>query len=132
MNSKVNSIFKLFNLMGYEINSIDQIETITLNHKSLQSPELIKKFSRLIPELRKIYDSHTLTCLHGNSTNKQKFPAINMLRQLLKCNGYKLKPKVISHGYNPITKNKILERFFVIEKFNPTSTSLDQSSDLNL
>lgn len=130
MNSKVNSIFKLFNLMGYEIKSLEELETITLNHKSLQSPELIHKLIKFKSELKKIYDSHILTCLHSNSKIKQKFPAINMVRQILKCNGYKLKPKVISHGYNPITKNKILERFFTIEKLD--TTNLDQPLDSTL
>ena len=33
------------------------------------------------------YKSSKLTCLHKNSTNKQKFPIINFVRQVLKCNG---------------------------------------------
>ena len=125
---KKKSIIKLFTILDYNIDSLEELENITLNHKTLQSPELINEFYKLIPELRKIYDSHYLTCLHKNSLEKQKFPVINMLRQLLKCNNYKLKPKIVIHGYNPITKAKIIERFFTINKINTHPKSLVEHS----
>ena len=131
MDKKKDSIIKLFSIIGYNINSLEDLENITLNHKALQSQELVTKFYKLIPDLREIYDSHYLTCLHNNSIKKQKFPVINMLRQILKCNNYKLKPKIVTHGYNPITKAKIIERFFTINKID-TMPSLNSPLNLNL
>ena len=130
MDEKKKSIIKLFSILGFKIESLEALENITLNHKELQSTQLINEFYKLIPELRKIYDSHYLTCLHKNSLEKQKFPVINMLRQILKSNNYKLKPKIVIHGYNPITKAKIIERFFTISKINTVPKSLVVHSDV--
>ena len=67
-----------------------------------------------IDKLKKKYNSHKLTCLHKNSLDKQQFPSINLIRQILKCNKLKLKPKIICKGYCKITNKKIFERNFII------------------
>ena len=55
-----------------------------------------------------------LNCLHKNSLSKQRYPAVNMLRQILKCNNIKLKPFNVCQGYNKSTGNKIVKRFYKI------------------
>ena len=110
------SIKNLLNILGYKVNNLIDIENLSLDHSQLRSKEIKDKFYKLIPEMKELYDSHHLTCLHNNSNKKQKFPAVNMIRQILKYNGYKLTPKVISKGYNPFTKHKITERFYIINK----------------
>jgi len=109
-----NDLLKeLLNIIN--VNS-DNMFLIKISHEDLKKPEIISQYVSLIPKLKKEYKSHTLTCLHKNSLDKQKFPAINMLRQILKCNNLKLKPKIIIKGYNTITKTKIIDRYFIIEK----------------
>ena len=70
----------------------------------------------MISHLKKKYSSNTFTCLHLNSFKKQKFPGINMFRQILKANGYNLNPQVESNGYCPLTGKKNVIRSFVIAK----------------
>ena len=41
----------------------------------------------------------------------QKFPALNMLRQICKCNGLKVYPFVISRGYDKVSGRKIIDRY---------------------
>ena len=53
------------------------------------------------------YSSEYLNCLHDNSIYKQKFPAINLIRQILKCNYLKLTPKIISNGYEKLSGKKV-------------------------
>ena len=122
------SIKNLLNILGYKVNNLIDIENLSLDHSQLRSKEIKDKFYKLIPEMKELYDSHLLTCLHSNSNKKQKFPAVNMIRQILKYNGYKLTPKIISKGYNPFTKHKIIERFYIINKFETKNNNLIKKS----
>ena len=66
---------------------------------------------KVINELKDKYKSNMLTCLHKNSIEKQKFPALNMIRQICKCNNIKVYPVVISKGYDKASGKKIIERY---------------------
>ena len=48
----------------------------------------------LIPQLKLVYNSSYLNCLHDNSIFKQKFPGVNLVRQVLKCHHLALTPKL--------------------------------------
>ena len=89
----------------------------TLNGTSFErdillTEDVIHKYYSMIKKLKTTYTSDILTCLHVNSVLKQKFPAINMLRQILKCNHFKLKPVVITLGYSG--NIKLVKRYFKI------------------
>lgn len=128
-SKRYESIKKLLNILGYKVNNLTDIENLSIDHSQLRAKDIKDKFYKLIPEMREIYDSHYLTCLHINSNKKQKFPAVNMIRQILKYNGYKLTPKVISKGYNPFTKHKIIERFYIINKLETKNNNLIEKPD---
>ena len=57
-----------------------------------------------------------LNCLHKNSLEKQKFPAVNMLRQTLKCNNIKMNPLVVCKGYDKTSGKKIVERSYIFKQ----------------
>ena len=106
----------MFFILGHSIESKEDLLSITLNQKYLRSAELKTKIAELKPSLKKYYDSCKLNCLHKNSLVKQTFPISNMLRQILKCNGLRLKPKVVCKGY--INNKKLFERYYIILKVN--------------
>ena len=58
-----------------------------------------------------------MTALHNSAKDKQRWPLLNLIRQLLKRCDFSLTPKRISNG---ITKDgkKIYKRFYVIQKLN--------------
>ena len=71
----------------------------------------------MINDLKDEFSSNFLTCLHSNSNNKQKFPGINMFRQILKENNFDMKPNVYSNGYCKITgKKNVIRSFIIINK----------------
>ena len=70
----------------------------------------------IIPQLKLVYNSSYLNCLHDNSIFKQKFPGVNLVRQVLKCHHLALTPKIISNGYEKATGKKKVSRIFKIEK----------------
>ena len=109
-------IKEIFSIIKYDIYSYEDLNNLTLSNSYLRNKEFNEKIVDMIPKLKKKYKSHNLTCLHKNSLDKQKFPTINMIRQILKCNDLKLHPYTVCKGYDKITKQKILERYFVIKE----------------
>jgi len=53
--------------------------------------------------------------LQKNAEASQKWPLLNLVRQILKSNNYKMDPIRKSNGYTKEGKKKYL-RFFVIKK----------------
>jgi hypothetical protein len=115
-NSNFEIIKDIFNIIEKPITCETDLINMTLNQKYLRSEKFKEKIITMIPKLKQKYKSHKLTCLHNNSLYKQKFPTINMIRQILKCNNLKLEPYVVCNGYEKNTNHKICERFFLIKK----------------
>jgi len=109
---KFELLLKLLKVINIDIENKELLTNYTFERDILLKKEVIDKYYNMIKNLKKQYTSDILTCLHMNSVSKQKFPGINMLRQILKCNGFKLKPKVVSMGY--VGDIKMVKRFFVI------------------
>ena len=114
--SNFEIIKEIFTIIEKPITSEEELLNLILNQKYLRLEKFKEKLSDMIPKLKQKYKSHKLTCLHNNALDKQKFPTINMIRQILKCNNFKLEPYVVCNGYNKTTNNKIWERFFIIKK----------------
>lgn len=107
---------ELFKLLNINFNDIDELINIEFPRDILLTHEIESKFNSYKTKLKKGgYKSDKLTSLHNNSMTTQKFPAINMLRQILKCNGLWLKPKVICQGYSA-SGIKLIKRNFIIQK----------------
>jgi hypothetical protein len=104
----------IFNVFNIECNTEEDLFNITLDMDTLRSLDIIEKIRLLIPKYKENYNSNFLKCLHSNSTNKQKLPAINFIRQILKCNKYKLKGYYICMGYEKSTGKKKLKRLYKI------------------
>ena len=109
-------LLNIFTLFGYDyFKTRDDFIDISLSYDILRDPKLIDTLYQQIPKLKTFYKSSKLTCLHKNSTINQKFPGVNMVRQILKCNKLKLQPMIICRGYNKATGKKIIERYYQIK-----------------
>lgn len=77
--------------------------------------EKYNKIRDKILELKYIISSSYNTCLHVNAKQKQRFPLLNLVRQILHVYGYDMVPIRKSNGY---TKDgiKLYKRFFQVEK----------------
>jgi hypothetical protein len=114
------------NPLGINFEEFSDLENVEVNRdKLLNNTDLSSIYSNQIHDLKHIYKSSKLTSLHSNSKQKQRFPQVNLLRQILKCNNLKLHPKVVSLGY---TKNgkKIIKRSYIIKKIISNSKQLDK------
>ena len=93
---------------------VSKLNNLEISRDILLDNKTIKECYDMINLLRKKYSSNLLTCLHENSLEKQKFPCINMFRQILKENNFTMKPMVESNGYCPLSGKKNVIRTFVI------------------
>lgn len=65
--------------------------------------------------LKNLYSSSYLTSLQSTAIKTQKWPLLNLVRQILRYSGYNLNPKRLCDGY---TKDgvKKYKRIFIISK----------------
>ena len=66
-----------------------------------------------------------MTALQKNAEKKQKWPLLNLIRQILKSLYFKMTPVRLSDGYTKEGKKKY-RRLFLIEKIK---TTVEQSSE---
>lgn len=113
---QIELLIKIFKLLKFHTDTLADLTNLTFPRETLIQKENKEKLLELIPELKEVYNSSYLTCLHDNSIYKQKFPAVNLVRQVLKCHHLSLTPKIISNGYEKTTGKKKVSRIFKIEK----------------
>jgi hypothetical protein len=111
---KFDLLKDIFSALEIKVDERTDISNIILRQDTLKSNTLITDLNNKVPNLKSYYNSSKLTCLHKNSLDKQKFPAVNMFRQILKCNSFKMEPYVISKGYDKFSGKKLVERYYRI------------------
>ena len=89
---------------------------LLIPREQLLKQDLYDELSPTIDELRKKYSSSYLTSLQKTASTKQKWPLLNLVRQLLMIIGYKMTPIRKSNGYDKETKKKKYIRLYRIEK----------------
>jgi ribosomal silencing factor RsfS len=90
---------------------------LLVERERLLHNEIYEELKPEIDELRKKLSSSSLTSLHQDAQTKQRWPLINLIRQILHVYQYKMEPLRKSDGY---TKDgvKKYKRFFLIKKTN--------------
>ena len=112
---KEDILKKMLNIIGINCETIEEVQGRQFPRDVLLDSQVVQELMVLKPLIRSSgYKSGKLTSLHKNNETHQKFPGINMVRQVLKCNGYKLTPYVVSLGYDQDTGKKLTKRFFNI------------------
>ena len=86
----------------------------SISFDKLDNAQTIRELFSLQEELREAFPSSKLTALHSNAVKKQSFPGVNIVRQIFKEMGYKLKPVNYSEGY--LGAKKLLRREYQIIK----------------
>ena len=76
---------------------------------------IYKQLKDKIPELKQLFSSSYLTALQAPAENIQKWPQLNLIRQVLRSCHFKLTPKRVSDGYTVDGKKKY-KRMFIIER----------------
>jgi hypothetical protein len=92
-----------------------QLDGMLIPRDLLLSNEKYEYVKEDIEKMKKLYSSGSLTALQKNAEASQKWPLLNLVRQILKSNNFKMDPIRKSNGYTKEGKKKYL-RFFAIKQ----------------
>ncbi len=112
MDEETRNILKM---IGVEFDSSNEIQGQIIPREVLLSDSKYDYVKMYIPELKKNYSSSFMTSLQKNADKSQKWPLLNLTRQLLHIYGYKMEPIRKADGYT-LEGIKKYKRFFLITK----------------
>jgi len=92
----------------------EQLNDSLIPREVLLDDNKYEEIKPLILELKKNMNSTFLTALHDDADEKQRWPLLNLIRQILHVYKYKMTPIRKSDGYT-IDKKKKFRRFFLIQ-----------------
>uniref|UniRef100_A0A6C0EQL2 Uncharacterized protein n=1 Tax=viral metagenome TaxID=1070528 RepID=A0A6C0EQL2_9ZZZZ len=102
-------------LVGLNADDLTQISGLIIEREQLISDAKYDEIKKIIPELKKKYSSSFMTSLQKNADKVQKWPLLNLVRQILNVYNYKMEPIRKSDGYT-LEGVKKFKRFFLIKK----------------
>ena len=91
------------------------INGMIIPREILLNIEKYKELSEEIKKIKKRFSSSKLTSLQKTAGESQKWPLLNLVRQLLKASNIEMIPKRKSNGYDKNGKKKF-KRFFILKK----------------
>jgi len=115
MNKQETAIYNFLNDCNIVFESFATLDGMLIPRDMLLDDKKYDKVQNHIKELKKAFSSSSLTSLQSNATKKQKWPLLNLVRQILKVKYYRMKPYRKSSGKDASGKKKYI-RYFLIEK----------------
>ena len=106
---------KILNEVNIHFEIDDDINGMLIPREEFLDIKKYEKVKNEINNLKKIYSSSTLTSLQKNAKMNQRWPLLNLVRQILGTHGYYLVPVRKSDGYT-LDGIKKFKRYFQIEK----------------
>jgi hypothetical protein len=113
-------IMKILLISGFVLTDISQLNGLLIPRDLLINDSKYDIVKEYLEKLKKheLFSSTFLTSLHKDAEKKQKWPLLNLVRQILKVNNFNMKPVRKSDGKTKLGKKKYI-RFFLIDKFKP-------------
>ncbi len=114
MNEEINTILSTLDI---SFNYLENTKTVLVERDIFLDLNKYKSLKESIKILKTKLKSTDFNCLHDNAIDKQKWPLLNLVRQLLKTIDYKMIPIRKCDGYT-VDKKKKYKRFFLIQKIS--------------
>jgi hypothetical protein len=105
----------ILNNSGLIFENDDELNGILILRDLLLNDEKYKNMTKEIEQLKKTLSSSFLTALQKNAIKTQKWPLLNLVRQILLCYNYTMEPIRKSDGYT-LDGIKKYKRYFLIKK----------------
>lgn len=110
-----NTIKEILSCVGIQFQPLENNTDLLIQREILINNEKYIKVKDKIQDLKKFFSSSFLTSLQKDASENQKWPLLNLVRQLLKASLYSMKPIRKANGYTKEGK-KLYKRFFLISK----------------
>jgi len=104
----------LLHIIGFEFTECKNMDGIIISRENLLSDTKYDEIKKYIPNLKKKYSSSFMTCLQKNADKSQKWPLLNLVRQILNVYGYKMVPIRKADGYT-LEGIKKYKRYFQVK-----------------
>jgi hypothetical protein len=128
MTEESQKIVKEFlNKCSIVFEDFNQLDGMLIPRDLLLSKDKYEIVKDDIEKMRELYSSGSLTSLQKTAKENQKWPLLNLVRQILKSNNFKMDPIRKSNGYTKEGKKKYL-RFFIIKKIKSTKETEEVAS----
>jgi len=105
----------ILNSLGLEFEKIEELYGKMIFRDVLLSKEKYETLKDKITELKKTFSSSSMTSIQKNAEENQKWPLLNLVRQILLRYQIELEPKRKSAGYTKEGK-KLYVRYFELRK----------------
>ena len=116
---------KILNMVGIQIdNSLNELDGLMISREELLSPVKYENVKKLIPDLKTVFSSSFMTSLQKNATNDQRWPLLNLVRQILHFYHFQMIPVRKSDGYTPDGVKKYKRFFYIKSKDKPIPTEV--------
>ena len=125
-----NEIIYVLSEIGIKIEKLEDAKGLFIEREQLLCDKKYEEVKKLIPKLKQTYSSSFLTGLQKDADKTQKWPLINLIRQMFSIHGYKMEPVRKSNGYTLDGKKKY-KRFFFIREKTVDNSALIKKIELN-
>ena len=115
MDTNMKIIVDFLNKGNIPCNSLNDLNGMLVPREMFFNDTIYKDLKVQIPQLKNIFSSSYLTALQAPAEKNQRWPLLNLIRQVLRSSSFKLTPKRVSDGYTLDGKKKY-KRMFIIER----------------
>ena len=119
-NHRETVIVRFLKSAGIPCDSLDTLDGTIIDRNLLLDSEKYSKAIEEIPSLKEIFSSSSMTSLQYTACESQKWPLINLVRQVVRACSFEMEPARLSAGYHKLTKKKMFRRVFRFTKVSPT------------
>ena len=126
----MTEIKNYLNKIGIKYNQETDLDGYLLERNTLVYKD-ISKYNEEINEIRKkFFKNAHLTSLKEKKSKDEKWPLLNLTRQILKMRGYKMQPIRKANGYSK-DGTKLYKRLFKIQKMVKNNDYKNDKQDVS-
>jgi len=104
---------------GIHFTVVEELNGLCIPREQLLNDFVYELIKPQIPELKTVLSSTLLTSLQKEAKIKQKWPLLNLVRQLLNVYGFQMRPIRKSNGYTKEGVKKFKRFFLIMPIINP-------------
>ena len=108
-------MLRVLNTAGITVDTFERIDGLTIPRETLVRPGAYTEVAGVVPALKTHFSSTHMTCLQDEAPGGQRWPLLNLVRQVLRASGFAMAPKRMSAGYDA-NKRKRYKRVFHVSK----------------